>query len=173
MSGAPSLNPHDVFRPSEVVAVGCFGEPAALTGRFARPATPRSPAVALMAQIARIGAVQLTAVQTLTPSSFDHRPPLPGADHRTQRGKVDTRQTPPRRIKRLPEGRGYGDDLGDDSEALYGYFIPADLLQIQNGDNPCLTVMGFKRRICVGFYGTISKFTYYNQEVIVTRRLGA
>jgi len=55
MLSPPGLHPRDVRRAAEVIAIGCLAQPAALTGRLARPPTSPRAAVALVVRIARIG----------------------------------------------------------------------------------------------------------------------
>src|SRR3990172_5068608 len=77
MRGAPSLHPRHVDRSSEVVAVRCFGEPAALTRGLARLAARELRAVPLMPQVARIGSKQFPTAQALASSRALHRSASP------------------------------------------------------------------------------------------------
>ena len=72
MLGPPDADPLDICRTAEVVPIGRLGQPAALTGRLARPPAGRLCAVALVVRIARIGMEQFTAVQALALSSTFH-----------------------------------------------------------------------------------------------------
>jgi len=62
----PGLHPRDILRPSEIVPVLRFGEPAALAGGFTRLTAGGLRTVVLMPEVSRIGSEQLTATQALT-----------------------------------------------------------------------------------------------------------
>jgi len=81
MRGAPSLHPRHVDRSSEVVAVRCLGEPAALTRRLARLAARKLRAVPLMAEVACIGSKQFPTTQALASYRALHHSASPLADH--------------------------------------------------------------------------------------------
>jgi len=54
MLSPPGPHPLDIRRAAEVIAIDRLAQPAALTGRFARPSTGPRATVALVVRIARI-----------------------------------------------------------------------------------------------------------------------
>src|ERR1700752_3046474 len=66
MSCTPLPNAAGVVRPPEVIAVGRFAQPAALTGQFAGLPTSRLAAVVLVMLVAVIGEEKIAAAAAFT-----------------------------------------------------------------------------------------------------------
>jgi hypothetical protein len=96
----PFLHPIDVLRSAEVIFVIRFGEPAALTRRFARLATGSLRTVSLVPEVSRIGPEHLSAAQALPRSLALHGPALLAADHLANERSFQ--------VKRKSKGRGKG-----------------------------------------------------------------
>ena len=72
-STAPGPYPSHVLGPAEVVSVRRFGQPAPLTRRLAHAPAHLGRAVALVADVSRVGAEQLSTMLALAASASRHR----------------------------------------------------------------------------------------------------
>jgi hypothetical protein len=133
MRGAPGLHPRHVDRPSEVVAVLGFSEPAALTGRLARLAARGLRAVPLMPQIARIGSKQFPTAQALASPRALHRSASPlggscGATTECERRYGCDRKNTQNRAKKISEI----EDFEENRRRKYTTFIPTNSHDYRN-----------------------------------------
>ena len=91
----PLPNALGVVRPAEVIAVGRFAQPPALTGQFAGLPTSRLAAVMLVVLVAVIGEEKIAATAALTSLGLrGHRGPKRPRPGRKEKPNARTKEGP-------------------------------------------------------------------------------